>query len=91
MDNEYWRLWSLEEVAEQVPSEAGILFSDYCISCWEYRLRPVSLSRSAVYVDCYDGVSPRLVAASLEEFLERYVSGARALLDERSLSPNGNA
>lgn len=90
MDNEYWRLWSLE-VAEQTPSEAGILFSDYCISCWEYRLRPVSPSQSAVYVDYGDGVPPNLVAASLEEFLERYVSDARALLDEPSFSPNGNS
>jgi len=91
MDNEYWRLWPLEEVANQVSSETGILFSDYCISCWEYRLKPVSSDRSAVYVDRYDGVPPILVAASLEEFLERYVFDARALLDEGSLSLKGNA
>jgi len=91
MDDEYWRLWPLEEVAEQSPSSAGVLFSDYCISCWEYRVKPVSAEHSAVYVDHFDGTPPKLVAASLSEFFERYVSNARALLDETSLRSNGDA
>lgn len=85
MDDEYWRLWSLEEVGPQLPSERGLLFSDYCISCWEYRIKPVSAHRSAVYVDHFDGMPPALVASSLEEFLDRYVLNARALLDAPSM------
>ena len=48
MDNEYWRLWSFAEVAEQVPSESGILFSDYLMSSWDYRLKPISPEHSTV-------------------------------------------
>lgn len=85
MDNEYWRLWSLDEIEGQTPSEFGVLFSDYCISCWEYRLKPVDSEHSAVYVDYFDGCAPKLVAATLEEFFERYTTSARALLDEGSI------
>jgi hypothetical protein len=91
MDNEYWRLWPLDEIAGQSPSEFGVLFSDYCISCWEYRLRPVDSDHSAVYVDHFDGSAPVLVAATLEEFFDRYTSAARSLLDAGSVSSKGDA
>jgi hypothetical protein len=81
MDGEYWRLWPLAEVRTQEPSSYGAVFSDYCLSCWEYRLMPVSADVSAIYVDRCDGAAPMLVAPSLESFFERYVADARSLLD----------
>jgi hypothetical protein len=44
MDNEYWRYWPLSEIrAENKESSPfGILFADYLISSWCYRLKPVS-------------------------------------------------
>jgi hypothetical protein len=83
MDNEYWRLWSLAEIGEQTASPYGAVFSDYCISCWEYRLKAVSEDISAVYIDRYDSSPPVLVAPSLESFLEQYSLNARLLLDAR--------
>lgn len=80
MDSEYWRLWPLAEVRDQEPSIHGASFSDYGISCWEYRLQPVSSDVSAVYIDWYDKTPPALIAHSLEAFLERYLSDARSLL-----------
>ncbi|MFG6430772.1 hypothetical protein [Roseateles sp. LYH14W] len=79
--NALWRLWPLEEVMAQPPSEHGVEFSDYMWSCWNYRVRPVSDEHSAVYIDYYDGKPHVLVAASLDEFLERYLADADALLD----------
>lgn len=42
MDNEYWRLWPLSEIEDRSSeiSEYGALFSDYCLDCWAYRLKP---------------------------------------------------
>lgn len=85
MDNEYWRMWSLDEIAEQPPSEFGVVFSDDLISCWEYRLKPVSPGQSAVYADHFNGNPPLLVADSLEAFFARYAASARALLVEDSV------
>ncbi|MEO3693059.1 hypothetical protein [Roseateles paludis] len=82
MDEEYWRLWTLEEIAAQSFSEFGVLFSDYLISCWEYRLRPVSETHSSVFVDRFDGSPPALVAATLEEFFQRYATSAQDLLNQ---------
>ena len=81
MDNAYWRLWPLDEVMGQEPSGHGVVFSDYCISCWEYRLKAVGLGHSAVYVDYFGGTAPQMVAESLESFLEQYAMDARRLLD----------
>lgn len=89
MDSEYWRLWPLDEVRAQEPSEHGVVFSDYCISCWEYRLKAVGPSHSAVYVDYFDGTAPQMVAESLESFLEQYAVDARRLLDATSLDDIG--
>lgn len=87
MANDFWRLWPLEEIASQEASAKGIAFSDYCISCWEYRLRPVSSEKSAVYIDYYDGNEPLLVAASLDEFFDRYSADSESLLNQQA-SPN---
>lgn len=46
MDNEYFRLWPLNEVLAENGSDIelerakkyGVLFADYCLNCWCYRV-----------------------------------------------------
>lgn len=87
MDKEYWRLWPLQEIKSENadPSRSGILFSDYLMSCWCYRLRPNTDDTSAVLVDYFDEKEPAVVANTLEQFLEAYALNATLLLDARSL------
>ncbi|WP_027468236.1 SMI1/KNR4 family protein [Deefgea rivuli] len=83
MDNEYWRLWSLAEIQEEnpQPSSKGILFADYCVSCWCYRLKPISASSCAVYIDHFiNGEEPKLIASSLTEFFDLYANDPSELL-----------
>lgn len=80
-DDVLWRLWPLDEVVAQPPSAQGVLFSDYLISCWEYRLLPVSAAHSAVYVDSHDGQPPRQVAPSLDAFFARYIAEGEDLMN----------
>lgn len=84
MDNEYWRLWPLSEIEERLAAanEFGVLFSDYCLDCWAYRIKPNGSGSSAVYVEHFDGKSPSMVAESLEQFFDLYVANARDLLDK---------
>ena len=75
MDEAHFRLWPLAEINSENSSNAGskgILFADYMISCWSYRLVPVSDAESAVYVEYFDGQPPVRVADSLEEFAIAY-------------------
>ena len=83
MDGNYWRLWSLKEITQEnaASSETGILFGDYLINCWCYRLRPVTEEVSAVYVDHFDGNSAQLVAPSLENFLKMLVENPERVLN----------
>jgi hypothetical protein len=78
MDDGYWRLWPLPEiVAENQPrSGYGLLFSDYLICSWCYRLKPQSAATSAVYLDHFDGAAPILVAANVEQFFDKYAADA---------------
>jgi len=78
MTNAYWRHWPMEEIllANKQPSAFGVLFADYLISSWAYRLKAVSDSTSAVYVDHFDGHEPTLVAGSLEQFFDNYLRSA---------------
>lgn len=41
MDDEYWRLWSLDEIIEEnvKRSNVGVQFSDYMMSCWHFTVR----------------------------------------------------
>ena len=71
MDNEHFRLWPLAEVQSENNEQAsskGVLFADYLIACWCYRLLPVGDERCAVYVDYCDDREPVLIAESLEAF-----------------------
>ncbi len=83
MDNELWRLWPLAEIRAENngPSKHGALFADYLISCWRYRLQPISPDVSAVYVDFGGGQAPTLVAQSLMKFFDAYLTDAPRLLN----------
>ncbi len=84
MDNEYWRLWPLSEIEARSSeiSEYGVLFSDYCLDCWAYRIKPNDAGSSAVYVENFDGKTPTMVAENLSQFFDMYVANARELLDK---------
>lgn len=76
-DDNLWQLWSLEEIVDRysLSSQFGIEFSDYCYSCWNFRLLPISPTTSAVYIDWYEPEKiPMQIAPSLEQFLEIYSS-----------------
>jgi hypothetical protein len=91
MDDEYWRLWPLSEVVSEYQHRAGfgLLFSDYLLSSWSYRLKPTSAEVSAVYVDHFDGTSPVLMASSLEEFFDRYLANPNFLHGTPSSNSRG--
>ena len=75
MDDGFLKIWSLSEIVadNSEHSEFGPLFADYLISCWSFRLKPVTAETSAVYVDHHMvRQPPELVAASLAEFLAMY-------------------
>src|SRR5262245_29633397 len=60
-DNADWRLWPLSEVGAEntkKPSPYGVLFSDWLLACWCYRLRPIDDEVSAVLVDHFNGQEP---------------------------------
>ncbi|NHZ37815.1 hypothetical protein [Massilia rubra] len=83
-DDNLWRLWPLLEVAERVheANAFGVLFSDYLLDSWAYRIKPNDTDTSAVYVDYYDVKDPLLVAHTLGEFFEKYVRNADELLNQ---------
>jgi hypothetical protein len=83
MDNEYWKMWSLQEISEanRVHSNAGVLFSDYCMDCYQYRLKPIDELVSEVWVEGFDFGPPVLIASSLSEFFEAYISNPDSVLN----------
>jgi len=86
MDESLWRLWSLAEIQSENAeySSSGVLFSDYLMNCWCYRLKPTSNDTSAVVADHFNGEEPTVVADSLGEFFVAYVRDSRQLLDKVS-------
>ena len=82
MDNNYFRLWPLAEIRKEntSPSLQGVLFADYLLDSWRYRVRPVSESESAVYVDFCDGKLPQPVETNLNDFLRCCLSDPDAVL-----------
>src|SRR6185369_12095542 len=66
-----WSLWSLKEIKSknETPSPFGVLFADYMVEWWCYRLRANQDGTSAVLVDFGDGQEPCLVAENVEEFV----------------------
>jgi len=86
MDDELWRLWPLDEIkAENTElSSSGVLFSDYLIASWCFRLKAIADGTSAVLVDRFDGSAPTVIAHTLDEFVCSYVADATRLLDPAS-------
>jgi hypothetical protein len=88
-DENDWRLWSLREIEAELPdarAEHGILFSDYLIGCWCFRLRPTVHGEMEVVLDECSGNVPQVVARDLASFFDAYV-----LNPDGVLVPNGRA
>ncbi|NHZ40141.1 hypothetical protein [Massilia aquatica] len=83
MDRDYWRLWSLDEIVadNDLPADAGVLFSDYCMDCYGLRLKCIDDMVSEAWADGFDARPPIRVAASLAEFLNTYMENPHAVLD----------
>ncbi|MBV7541881.1 hypothetical protein [Acidovorax sp. sic0104] len=83
MDREYWRLWPLTELVSENSDQSlqGVLFSDYLINCWSYRLVPNANDTSSVFLDYFDGKQPIQVASSVDEFFKKYVLDPFSLLE----------
>jgi hypothetical protein len=83
MDKEYWRLWSLADIeTDNTTSVAtGVLFSDYLINCWSYRLVPNDNDTSSIVADYFDDSQCVHVASSLEEFFGLYVEDPYQVLE----------
>lgn len=88
MDGRHWRLWPLAEIRSEneKPSPFGVLFSDYLLSCWCYRLKPNDDQTSAVYVDYIDGHDPTRVAVTLEEFFNACLVNPNLVLHDPARS-----
>jgi hypothetical protein len=83
MDNEYWRMWSLEEISatNQQTSEAGLLFADYCLDCYQYRFKPISASAAEVWVEGFDSGPPVRISCDLSDFFEAYITKPDSILN----------
>jgi hypothetical protein len=88
MDRELWRLWSLDEIKSEnaTPSPDGVLFSDYLIASWCFRLKVNSDGTSAVLVDYFDGSESVQITQTLNEFVRLYLADATRLVDPASHS-----
>ena len=73
MDGEHFRLWPLNEIVKEHEHlqdkeralKYGVIFGDYCIDCWHYRVN----GNGEVLVDYYDEENePEIRARSLVEF-----------------------
>jgi hypothetical protein len=82
-----WELWSLDDILKrnEERSPFGVMFSDYLIDCWGYRLLPSSQATSAVYVDYFDRAQPAMIAESMEEFFASYAEDPHSLLNAGSI------
>jgi hypothetical protein len=85
-DGTLWRLWPLSVVDNRKSdaNEYGVLFSDYLLESWAYRVKPRDSETSEVYVDYFDGRASVLVARSLDQFFDMYLEDADRLLTEAS-------
>ena len=75
MDEEYFRLWKLNEVFEENSSRSeiertkkyGVLFADYCVNCWCYRIN----ANGEVLIDYFtEGKEPEIRAGSITDFFQ---------------------
>ncbi len=75
MDNEYWKMCSLQEIkdAKREHPQAGVLFANYCMDCYRYRLKPVDELTSSVWIAGFDYGPPVLIASSLAASFDAYI------------------
>ena len=75
MNEESFRLWSLKEIIEENSSKRdlertlkyGVLFGDYLVSCWCYRVN----KNGEVLIDHFtDGLEPIVKSGSVIEFFQ---------------------
>ena len=87
-EDDMWRLWSLEEVITEnrAPSKFGVQFSDYMLSCWNFRVAPVTDLISEVYLDYVNGEPPVKVALSLQAFLEVLATEPLKVIDPNAFA-----
>jgi hypothetical protein len=81
IDENYWRLWPLDEIAaEPLDSRSAfeVLFSDYMINCWCFRLRPAAHGEMEVLVDYFDQTPPAVIAPNLAAFFDSYLEDPAA-------------
>ncbi|MES2042137.1 MAG: hypothetical protein V4495_30355 [Pseudomonadota bacterium] len=83
MNEDNWRIWSLQEISDANHDLAafGVIFSDYLLDCYHFRLKPVSEAVSEVWVDGFDNGPPVCVAKSLDDFIERYIISPESVLN----------
>ena len=86
MDNQYWRLWPLTEILEwngkssEILVQHGLVFADFLLDSHHFRVKSNG-NDSSVYIDGYNDKPPRLVARSLVEFFDAYVTDPDKVLD----------
>jgi hypothetical protein len=74
MDNEFWRMWSLDEIARENqgrPSEWGVQFADVLVHSQVLSLRTTADGHTEVFL--FHDHPPVRVAASLTEFFAQYL------------------
>jgi len=84
MDNNHFRLWPLAEIRQEseAPALQGVLFADYLLDSWRYRVLPVSESESFVYVDYCDEKPPIPLGKNLNDFLWCCLNEPNAVLHD---------
>ncbi|HTE40141.1 MAG TPA: hypothetical protein VK629_04880 [Steroidobacteraceae bacterium] len=86
-DENDWTLWSLDRVEEESRDERstdGILFSDYLVSCWCFRLKLAAHGEMEVLRDAFDSNHPcHVVAKDLETFFTAMIEDPDSALGNR--------
>ena len=86
MDDEYFRLWSLEEIMKDNNNvdeiartlKYGVMFADYCVNCWCYRIN----KNGEVLIDYFiEGKEPILRSNSLLDFFHLMLKDPDKALD----------
>jgi hypothetical protein len=80
-DSHMWTLWSMDRVIEENSryDRPHLLFADFLIDSHFYCFRYESDETSAVCVDYLNGEEPELVARSVQEFFEAFVTNPEKL------------
>ena len=81
LDSRAWSLWTLEQVVTQnsVYGRPHLLFADFLIHSHVYCFRYEDEERSSVLMDDFGDDEPELLAGSVSEFFELYLSNPGGL------------